>query len=139
MNNVATPPSVPTNLSVTGTTTSTVSLSWNPSTAGTYAIAGYKIYRGGTQVGTSAGTNYTDTGLTASTTYTYTVAAYDTNGNTSAQSGSVNATTQKAGSYPVILSIFSPLVAPASGCPNGTTGVPTIARFVSTFCRTLMA
>jgi len=96
VSNAATPPSTPTGLAVVGTTTSTIALSWNPSVAGTYAISGYKIYRNGSQVGTPASASFTDTGLAASTTYSYTVAAYDTNGNTSAQSGSVNAKTQPA-------------------------------------------
>ena len=48
-------------------------------------------------------------GLAALTTYSYTVAAYDTNGNTSAQSGSVNATTQKTiDTTPPTVSITSP-------------------------------
>ena len=75
-----TPPTVPTGLSVTGTTVSTVSLSWNPSTDN-FGVAGYKIYRAGAQVGTSNITSYTDTGLAATTTYSYTVSAYDAAGN----------------------------------------------------------
>ncbi len=87
-----TPPTVPTGLSVTGTTASTVSLSWNPSTDN-FGVAGYKIYRAGAQVGTSNITSYTDTGLATSTTYAYTVSAYDAAGNTSAQSTALQATT----------------------------------------------
>ena len=58
--------------------------------------------RGGTQVGTSTGTSYTDTGLTASTAYTYTVKANDAAGNVSAPSSSITVTTNAAttsGSY----------------------------------------
>ena len=40
------------------------------------------------QIGTSASTNYSDTNLTASTQYSYTVAAYDAAGNDSSQSSS---------------------------------------------------
>jgi chitodextrinase len=87
-----TPPTVPTGLSVTGTTASTVSLAWNASTD-TSGVAGYKIYRAGTQVGTSGTTSYTNSGLAASTTYSYTVSAYDAAGNNSAQSAAVQATT----------------------------------------------
>ncbi len=51
------------------------------------AVTGYKVFRNGTQVGgTVAGTNFTDTGLTPNTNYSYTVAAVDAAGNTSAQS-----------------------------------------------------
>jgi hypothetical protein len=49
------------------------------------------IFRNGTQVGTSA---TTDTGLAASTAYTYTVSAYDAALNNSAQSSSISVTTQ---------------------------------------------
>lgn len=93
-----TPPSVPANVRVTGTTNSTASLSWNASSdnVGGSGLAGYKVYRNGTLVATvtaGAGTSYTDTGLAASTTYTYTVSAYDNSANESAQSTAVSATT----------------------------------------------
>lgn len=90
------PPSVPTGLTATATSSSEIDLSWNASTGdGTYPVAGYQIFRDGMQVGTTtSGTTYADTGLAASTNYSYTVDAYDTEGNVSAQSGSVNATTQ---------------------------------------------
>jgi cellulose 1,4-beta-cellobiosidase len=87
-----TPPSVPANLAVTGTTSSSVSLSWSPSTDNV-GVAGYRVYRNGTQVGTTTSTSFTDTGLSASTQYTYTVAAYDAAGNVSAPSAAVSATT----------------------------------------------
>src|SRR5262249_31066620 len=56
-------------------------------------VAGYKIFRGGTQVGTSATTTFMDSGLSASTQYSYTVAAYDAAGNVSANSVAASATT----------------------------------------------
>ncbi|WP_282971363.1 GH12 family glycosyl hydrolase domain-containing protein [Actinospica acidithermotolerans] len=87
-----TPPSTPANLAVTGVTSSSASLSWSPSTDNV-GVAGYRVYRNGVQVGTSTGTTFTDTGLSASTQYTYTVAAYDAAGNVSAQSAGVTATT----------------------------------------------
>mgnify|MGYP001610231013 CR=1 FL=1 len=48
------------------------------------------------QIGTSTGITYSDTGLTASTTYSYAVAAFDAAGNTSVQSNEASATTQSA-------------------------------------------
>src|SRR5258708_6399281 len=85
-----TPPSVPTGLSASAASSSQINLTWNASTG---SVAGYKIFRGGSQVGTSGATSYSDTGLSPSTTYSYTVAAYDGAGNTSAQSSGVSATT----------------------------------------------
>ena len=87
-----TAPSTPTNLQVTGTTSSSASLSWTASTDNT-AVTGYNIYRNGAKVGTTSGTTYTDSGLSASTTYSYTVSAYDAAGNTSSASSAVSATT----------------------------------------------
>src|ERR1019366_7086597 len=57
-------PSVPTGLATTGVTTSTVGLSWNASTeqGGSGSITGYHVFRNGAQVGSPAGTSYTDTG-----------------------------------------------------------------------------
>ena len=49
------------------------------------------------EIATNANTSYTDSGLSAGTTYSYTVQAYDTQGNTSGQSSSANATTQSSG------------------------------------------
>ena len=86
------PPTAPASLAVTGTTNSSASLSW--SAAGdNVGVTGYDVYRGGTLVGTSTGTSYTDTGLSASTGYSYTVKAVDAAGNLSAASNSATATT----------------------------------------------
>ena len=90
-----TPPSVPTGLKVTGTTSSTVSLSWTASTDNV-AVTGYNIYRGTALAGTSTTTVFTDTGLAASTAFSYTVKASDAVGNVSAASSAVSGTTLAA-------------------------------------------
>jgi len=87
-----TPPSVPTNLVASGITSTTVTISWTASTDNV-GVTDYRVFRNGTQVGTTPGTSYQDTNLTANTTYAYTVSAYDQAGNPSAQSAPVNATT----------------------------------------------
>jgi hypothetical protein len=69
-----------------------VALSWTAS-SDDVGVTGYRVFRDGTQVGTPATTSYTDTGLTAATTYRYTVAAVDAAGNVSSQSAAVVATT----------------------------------------------
>jgi chitodextrinase len=88
-----TPPSVPTGLAKTGATTTTISLSWTASTDPDSPVAGYKVYRNATQVGTATSTSFNDTGLTVMTSYSYTVAAYDAANNVSAQSTSLIAST----------------------------------------------
>jgi chitodextrinase len=82
-----TTPSVPTGLTVGTRSLTSIQFSWTASTDNV-GVTGYKIFRGGTQVGTSSTTSYTDTGLTTNTSYSYTVAASDAAGNASAQSSS---------------------------------------------------
>ena len=91
-----TPPSAPTGLTSTGTTLSSVSLSWHASTDNV-GVTGYDVFRNGTKVGTATGTSFDDTGLAASTTYAYFVKARDAAGNVSGQSNTISATTQSGG------------------------------------------
>jgi len=79
------PPSVPTNVQARGLSTTSVQATWAASTDNA-RVRGYRIYRNGSQAGTSTTTAYTDTGLQANMTYSYTVSAYDAAGNNSAQS-----------------------------------------------------
>jgi chitodextrinase len=57
-------------------TQTTVVLNWTGSTGGVSPIT-YTIMRNGTSAGNTTSTTFTDTGLTASTTYAYTVTATD--------------------------------------------------------------
>ncbi|MFD8671465.1 cellulase family glycosylhydrolase [Streptomyces seoulensis] len=91
-----TAPSAPAGLTVTGTTASSVSLRWSASTDDT-GVTGYDVYRGTAKAGSATGTSFTDTGLTANTSYGYTVRARDAAGNTSAASAPVTATTSGTG------------------------------------------
>ena len=84
-------PSAPTGLAVTGTTSSSVSLAWNGSSGAT----GYNVYRGGSKIASVTGTTYTDSGLTAATTYSYAVSATNSAGE-SARSPAVSATTSSS-------------------------------------------
>lgn len=87
-------PSVPANLRVTGASANSVSLAWDSSTAAAgCTLQGYRIYRNGTQVAVPTGTTYTDSGLSPSTAYSYTVQAVDTSSHVSAQSGAISGTT----------------------------------------------
>lgn len=87
-----TSPTVPTTLSATAISPTQVNLSWTASTDNV-GVAGYQVYRNGIQVATTALTSFTDSGLAPSTTYTFTVAAYDAANNKSGQSLAANATT----------------------------------------------
>ncbi|WP_342561115.1 alginate lyase family protein [Paenibacillus sp. FSL R7-0345] len=88
----ATKPSAPTNLSATPLSDKIINLSWTASTDN-IAVSGYKIYRNGAIIGYSPSTDYTDSGLIASTAYNYSVSAYDSSSNTSNVSNTVTPTT----------------------------------------------
>ena len=63
------PPTVPTGLTATAVSSSQINLSWTTSTDNV-GVAGYKVFRGGTQIATvTTGTSYFNTGLSPSTTY----------------------------------------------------------------------
>lgn len=89
------PPSAPTNLSATALSGSQISLSWAAATDNV-GVAGYKIFRNGVLIGLSSQNSYVDSGLTAGTSYSYTVSAYDTAGYTSPLSNTATATTLSA-------------------------------------------
>ncbi|MHB8710559.1 MAG: glycoside hydrolase family 5 protein [Minisyncoccota bacterium] len=88
----ATPPSTPTSLTATVVSPSRINLNWSAS-VDNVGVTGYRIYRNGTQITTTTGTSYSDTGLTISTAYSYTIAAYDAAGNVSTQSSAASAVT----------------------------------------------
>ena len=80
-------PTIPTNLTATTVSSIQINLSWTASTDNV-GVTRYKIYRdgGATPIATPTGTTYSDTGLIASTAYSYTVSACDAAGNCSAKS-----------------------------------------------------
>ena len=86
-------PSIPTNLQATVVSSTQINLSWTASTDNV-GVTSYRVYRNGTQIASLSTTSYSDTGLSPSTTYSYSVAAVDAAGNVSLQSSSVNGTTQ---------------------------------------------
>lgn len=74
-------------------TQTSVTLSWGASTDNV-AVAKYIIYRNNVEVGTSVGTTFIDTGLTAGTAYSYTVKARDAKPNLSSASVALSVTTE---------------------------------------------
>ncbi|MFB8438921.1 PHB depolymerase family esterase [Streptomyces niveus] len=82
----------PTGLRSTGVTGSSVALAWEP-VAG---ASGYAVYRGGTRVGVPAEPQYTDSGLSAGTSHTYSVAARAADGAEGARSAQVTVGTTGA-------------------------------------------
>lgn len=87
-----TPPSVPSGVVATALSDSAVSIQWTASTDNRI-VAEYEVSRDGEPVTTVATTGFIDSGLTEDTTYAYTIKAIDGDGNSSAASTPVEATT----------------------------------------------
>src|SRR6266853_2273684 len=103
-----TPPSVPTGLTASAVSSSQINLSWAAS-SDNVGVSGYRVFRDGTQIATTSATSFPNTGLSPSTTYSYTVAAFDAAGNLSAQSSPASATTPAAAdTTPPTVSITAP-------------------------------
>ncbi|AUC86692.1 peptidase S8 [Polaribacter sp. ALD11] len=85
-------PTAPTNVSASAITQTTATLSWTASTDNV-GVTGYEIFSNGTSVGTVTATSANITGLTANTSYSYTIKANDGAENTSNSSNSVSFTT----------------------------------------------
>jgi chitodextrinase len=101
------PPSAPTNLAAGTVTPTQVPLSWTASTDD-QGVAGYRVFRGASQVGEPSGTSFTDTNVVANTTYTYTVKAFDSAGNISEASEPLTVTTPQGDTTPPSVSMSSP-------------------------------
>jgi chitodextrinase len=86
-----TAPSAPGSLSATATGSTTVALAWTAATDNV-GVAGYRVFRDGSQVATTSGLGWTDTGRAPGTTYAYEVRAVDAAGNLGAPA-SAGATT----------------------------------------------
>jgi chitodextrinase len=91
-----TKPTAPSSLSHQVQTGPKVALQWTASTDNV-AVTGYRIYRGGTEIGTSTTASYTDSSVAAGNSYTYSVRAHDAAGNLSDASNSVTATIPSGG------------------------------------------
>ncbi|MFJ8332192.1 carbohydrate binding domain-containing protein [Streptomyces sp. NPDC094437] len=85
-------PTVPTGLTSTGRTSSSVSLKWNAATDDV-GVTAYDLSGGAGHLLSVSGTSATVGGLSPGTAYTFTVRARDAAGNTSGASASVSVTT----------------------------------------------
>jgi chitodextrinase len=105
-------PTVPAGLVSTGRSTTSVVLVWTPSTDNV-GVAGYDVFRGGIRIASVAQPFFTDTGLTAATSYTYTVSAFDTTNNASRASA------------PLTVSTLAVVDRTPPSAPAGLTATPT--------------
>ncbi|MEN9867235.1 MAG: hypothetical protein RL748_2825, partial [Pseudomonadota bacterium] len=88
-------PAVPTTLAATTITDRTVALAWAAS-SDNVGVAGYQVFRDGVLVGSTSSNSFIDVGLSASTSYGYSVLAFDAAGNQSAKSSAITALTKAA-------------------------------------------
>jgi hypothetical protein len=93
-----------------------VALAWGAATDNV-GVTGYRVYRSGVELGTSANPSYTDPSPAAGTTPTYTVRAYDAAGNLGPASNGLTVT---------IPSTVTPPPPPTNGAPQNAT-VPLIS------------
>ena len=109
-----TPPTAPT-LSAANTNSVSTVLTFTGATDN-LAVTAYEIYKNGVLLTTTNASPYTVTGLTPSTTYTFTVKAKDASGNTSVESNTVSVTTLE----PDTIAPTAPTLS-ASGTTNNST------------------
>ena len=115
----STKPSTPTGLAVSGTTSSSISLSWTAVAPPAGCTVSYNVLQSGASIATPTTTSATATGLSPSTSYSFSVQATDAAG-ASAASSAVNATTS-ASSCTTVPS--APASVTASGTTNSTTNL----------------
>jgi len=116
-----TPPTIPVPVTVTPIASTQIDVAWGVSTDD-QNLTGYRLFRDAVQIATTSLTTYSDTGLLASTTYTYTVEAYDWSFNISTSSAPVSTTTFPA-----------PVIAPAptsSAVASASTRVGSVLKTV---------
>jgi hypothetical protein len=85
-------PTTPTLLSVVPIADTQIDINWSASNDN-YFLDGYVLFRDSLAIATTTLTSFSDTGLSASTTYAYEVYAFDASGNISTTSNSISTTT----------------------------------------------
>ena len=97
------PPTEPALISVVPMAATQIDVEWTTSTDDNY-LGGYVLLRDAVPIATTTLTTYVDTGLTASTTYSYSVYAFDSFGNLSTTSPALATTTLALPVVPVATS-----------------------------------
>ena len=123
-----TPPTAPTNLAATAPNPNQVSLTWSPSTDNV-GVIGYTVLRNGQNIGGSVTNSYIDLTVSPSTTYSYTVEAFDAAGNISQQSDSATVTTPApSNNPPVISAVTSSNITQTTAMITWTTDIPSSSQ-----------
>jgi chitodextrinase len=122
-----TPPSQPTNLTAVADSSS-VTLSWNSSTDN-FGLAGYKIYHSGnsTPFSTANSNSFAETNLSPSSSYSYSVAAYDYSGNISAMSNTFTIQTSALNSAQGVFGTQVPSIQGVNTAPSWELGTKIVS------------
>ena len=119
-----TPPTTPVIASTTPITYSQIDIVWGAVTDDV-AVGGYVVYRGSSSIATTTLTTYSDTGLLASTTYSYTIVAFDTASNYSSSSAASATTT-------LVAPTSTPTTTPSGGSNGGSSGIDLVNLTIET-------
>jgi lysophospholipase L1-like esterase len=114
----STPPVAPNSVTATAQSSSQIDVTWTGASDSGSGLAGYNFFRNGQRIASTISNKYSDTGLAANTSYTYTVTAYDRspNHNESVQSPPASATTPTTSTAPPTVSLqVSPSTVPIGG------------------------
>ena len=127
-------PSVPTGVTATAASCGQINLSWSASSdSGGSGLKGYNLYRNGSYLKQvlAPSTSTSDTGLAASTVYSYTVSAIDNAGNESPRSSTASTNTPACSDLTPPSAAAAPpaiLAAPADATAPGTGAAPESPR-----------
>ena len=123
-----TAPTVPSGVTATGASTTSIQVAWTASTDNR-SIAGYRVYRDGSAVADvdADTTTWTDSGLVTGSTHGYQVDAVDAAGNRSAESATVNGQTQVPAPTTTTFTVDADAYT-NSGSPNSKYGSATSLR-----------
>lgn len=113
-------PTTPTLSSVVPITSNQIDIAWTAATDN-FSVAGYVLSRDSVDIATTTLLTYSDTGLTASTTYSYQVRAFDVSNNYSSSSNSLATTTPDV-----------PVVPPVATTSDNSATESTAARVIIT-------
>ena len=129
-----TPPTAPTSLSATATSSSTIDLTWTASTDNV-GVTSYQVERcqgsgctNFSQITNQPSTNYQDTGLSASTLYRYQVRAVDGAGNNSSFSNIASAMTP---ALPATITLWPASTIPLVAADSDSSSVELGVKFTS--------
>ncbi len=119
-------PTTPAGVTAIPASPNQIDITWSPVTDN-FSVGGYRVFRDGFHIATTSLTTFSDTGLVASTTYTYTIDAFDVFYNFSSSSSPVATST-----LPIPVIPVATTTPPTADAPPEATAVPGLRSFLIT-------